>query len=99
MRERRSTRRIAVNQAVTVSMEGTALDTTLVDVSVDGALLIISAEDTGKVDDSDLGREVIFRLKIKRQVLQYTGEVIRLFYRDDKLHLALRFWQKPSTIS
>ena len=95
MRERRSTRRITVNQTVTVNMEGTSLSTTLIDISIDGALLVISAEDVGQVDDSDLGREVVFRLRIKKQVRLYTGEVIRFFYKDDNLHLALRFWQKP----
>ncbi len=57
-------------------------------------------DDVDKVSGSDLGREISFRIRSKnKQLRQYTGEIIRLFYKDDKLHLALRFWKQPIDIT
>ena len=93
MRERRSTRRITVNQTVTVNMEGTSLRTTLIDISIDGALLVISAEDVGQVDDSDLGREVVFRLRIKKRVHLYCGVGVSVVLGDIVPHRAPILWE------
>ncbi len=95
MRERRSSKRISVKHSVPVELDGVALDTTLLDISREGALFAVNGVDAEKIGDPDLGREVTFRIRPKRSPVRlYTGEIIRLYYYDDTLHLVLRFWKK-----
>lgn len=100
MKERRSSKRVIVNHLVPITVDDVALDTTLVDISKDGALFTVNGDDAKKIGDPDLGREVTFRIKPKNSPIRlYNGEIIRLYYYNDVLHIALRFWQKYSELA
>ncbi|MBN1835312.1 MAG: PilZ domain-containing protein [Spirochaetales bacterium] len=95
MRERREARRVDVNTAVDLSVEGMVVRGEMVNLSDDGALFRIGETDAGKVSTTDLGKQATFVLKLKSTPdREYTGEIIRFFYKDDDKHIALRFWRK-----
>ncbi len=64
--------------------------------SEEGALFTILAE--GGVSTADLGVDAFFILRSASAARKYTGEVIRLYFRDGSAHIALRFWEKPAEV-
>jgi len=66
----------------------------MIDYSDHGALFRIAVEDREKVSAEDLGKDAIFVLKIKNSPdREYTGEIIRFFFKGDDKYIALRFWE------
>ncbi len=94
MLERRDTKRVEITAPVTLCVEDFEVDTQMINYSDDGALFRIDAEDREKVSTNDLGKDATFVLKMKnRQDREYTGEIIRFFYKGDDKYIALRFWE------
>jgi hypothetical protein len=100
MEERRGKTRVRVNSPVSISLDGLALDTLMVDLSDDGALLRVSPDYRGKISTMDLGKEATFVVRIKGgSSRRYTGEVIRFFIRGEDKYIALRFWEGYQELS
>ena len=95
MLERRETRRVDVNTEIGLSVEGVTVSGQLLNFSNDGALFKISRADQEKVSTTDLGKQATFVLKLKSSPdREYTGEIIRFFFKKEDKHIALRFWRK-----
>ncbi len=83
-----------------VDVEGTVVNATIIDLSLTGALFALADGDSGALTKADLGREVSFKIKPKdRPTRKYTGEILRIYFKGEVLHFALRFWKKYVEIS
>ena len=94
MVNRRSTPRVVVDQACTLSVNGRDVTAQLLDLSEEGALFRLANEGRNTVSNDDLGMDTSFLLSSFSPARQYTGEMIRLFIRDGARFAALRFWKK-----
>ncbi|MBA7549345.1 hypothetical protein ES705_41825 [subsurface metagenome] len=93
--ERRESDREELDLQVEILMEDGAIMCTLINLSETGALLRIYPEQNGTVTNDNLGEDVNFVLKQASTAnREYTGEIIRLFYKDNAEFIALRFWEK-----
>jgi hypothetical protein len=94
MLERRGTKRIRITAPVDLCVEDFEVNAQMINYSDSGALFRINAEDREKVSTKDLGKDAIFVLKIKNSPdREYTGEIIRFFFKGDDKYIALRFWE------
>jgi len=94
MLERRDTKRIELTTPVTLSVDDFELRTRMINYSDDGALFRIVASDRDKVSPEHLGMDATFVLKVKNKPdRQYTGEIIRSFFKGEDKYIALRFWE------
>jgi hypothetical protein len=91
MIERRHADRVKIGEPIVISIEGREVPALLEDLSQHGALMRVDAR--GAVSSDDLGLEGIFVLSTVTPARRYTGEIIRLFFRDGKAFFALRFWK------
>jgi hypothetical protein len=66
----------------------------VLNLSRKGALFRIMEPDDKAVSNDDLGREARFVLTTLTASMQYSGEIIRLYYADGAYHIALRFWKE-----
>ena len=94
MVNRRSTPRVVVDQSCTLSVSGREVPARLVDLSEEGALFRLGNAGQNTVSNDDLGMNASFLLAQFSPTRQYTGEMIRLFIRDESRFVALRFWKK-----
>ena len=93
--ERRESTREELNAVVQISLNDRNFKCNLINLSEIGALLKIDAKKENDVSDEDLGEEAKFIIRQSPSAArEYTGEIIRLFYRDDEKYIALRFWEK-----
>jgi hypothetical protein len=91
MIERRHADRVKIGEPVVISIEGHEVKALLEDLSEHGALFRVDAD--GAVSSDDLGMEATFLLSTFTPARRYTGEIIRLFFRDGAAFFALRFWK------
>jgi hypothetical protein len=91
MLERRHAGRVKVGEPVVLSIEGRGVPVLLEDLSEHGALFRASPQSA--VSSDDLGMEGVFTLATFTPARRYTGEIIRLFFRDGAAFFALRFWK------
>jgi hypothetical protein len=91
MIERRHADRVKVGEPIVLDIEGHEVPATLEDLSEHGALFRVDAQ--GAVSSDDLGMDAIFTLATFTPARRYTGEIIRLFFRDGAAFFALRFWK------
>ena len=91
MIERRHAGRKRIGQPVVISIEGREVPALIEDLSDHGALFRVDAR--GAVSSDDLGMEGVFTLTTFTPARHYTGEIIRLFFRDEAAFFALRFWK------
>jgi hypothetical protein len=95
MFERREAKRVDVNTPITLTIDSLSVKSRLINFSNDGALFKIHKADEAKISTMDLGKEATFVLKLKSSPdRQYTGEVIRFFYKREDKYIALRFWKR-----
>lgn len=94
MVNRRSTPRVVVDRPCTLSVDGRAVPGQLLDLSEEGALFRLANAGSDTVSNDDLGMDASFLLSSFSPARQYTGELIRLFIRDNARFVALRFWKK-----
>jgi hypothetical protein len=100
MLERRDAKRIHLTTNVALRVDGQAVRTQMINYSDDGALFRIDSVDHDKVSTETLGKDAVFVLKIKdKPDREYTGEVIRFFFRGDDKYIALRFWEPYRELS
>ena len=93
--ERREYNREELGFQVEISTEDGTIMCTLINLSEVGALLRINPEQKRTLTNDNLGEDVNFVLKQESAVdREYTGEIIRLFYKDNAEFIALRFWEK-----
>jgi len=94
MLERRDRKRVEIITPVALCVEDFEVNARMINHSEDGALFRINSEDQEKVSPDDLGKDATFVLKIKNSPdREYTGEIIRLFFKGDAKYIALRFWE------
>ena len=94
MFERRDTKRVEITTPVALCVEEFEVNARMINHSDNGALFRINSEDQQKVSADDLGKDAIFVLKIKNSPdREYTGEIIRFFFKGDDKYVALRFWE------
>lgn len=94
MKEKRTAPRTPLNHPTTLRIEDDPVQGVLVDLSSTGALFVVEGEEQAKIDPGVLGLEASFVIKPKGKPLRrYTGELVRFFTRDDRSHIALRFWK------
>jgi len=91
MIERRHADRVKIGESVVIAIEDREVPAWLEDLSEQGALLRV--DEKGAVSSDDLGLEGAFVLSTLTPARRYTGELIRLFFRDGKAFFALRFWK------
>jgi hypothetical protein len=91
MIERRHADRVKIGEPVVITIEAREVPALLEDLSEHGALLRVDAR--GAVSSDDLGQEGVFVLATFTPARRYAGEIIRLFFRDNKAFFALRFWK------
>jgi hypothetical protein len=91
MIERRHADRVKIGEPIVIAIDGHEVPSRLEDLSEHGALLRVDAE--GAVSSDDLGMEATFTLATFTPARHYTGEIIRLFFRDGAAFFALRFWK------
>jgi hypothetical protein len=91
MIERRHADRTKIGEPVVITIEGREVPALLEDLSDHGALFRVDVR--GAVSSDDLGLEGVFVLATVTPARRYTGEIIRLFFRDGKAYFALRFWK------
>jgi hypothetical protein len=96
MIERRHADRMKVGEPIVLAIEGHEVPATLEDLSEHGALFRVDAQ--GAVSSDDLGMEAVFTLATFTPARRYTGEIIRLFFRDGAAFFALRFWKGYSEV-
>lgn len=89
--ERRHADRVRIGEPVVIAIEGHDVPARLEDLSDHGALLRVEAQ--GAISSDDLGMEATFVLATFTPARRYTGEIIRLFFRDGAAFFALRFWK------
>ncbi len=99
MIDRRRSNRIPVNEPCLVQMEGREVPVVLENLSEEGALLRVDSAAGGAVSSDDLGYEGSFLLSSSNPARKYSGEVIRLFFRDGQAFIAMRFWRPPQELS
>ena len=91
MIERRHADRVKIGESVVIAIEDREVPAWLEDLSDHGALFRVDAK--GAVSSDDLGLDGVFVLTTVTPARRYTGEIIRLFFRDAKAFFALRFWK------
>ena len=100
MLERRDSRRIDLTATVALWVDDTEVKTQMMNYSDDGALFRVLASDHDKVSTDTLGKDAVFVLKVKnRPDREYTGEVIRFFFKGEDKFIALRFWESYRELS
>lgn len=100
MRERRDAKRIDLTLPVALKVEDLEVKTRMVNYSEHGALFQIEPSDHGKVATDTLGKDAVFVLKVKnRPDREYTGEIIRFFFKGEDKFIALRFWEPYRELS
>ena len=100
MLERRDSRRIDLTATVALWVEDLEVKTQMINYSADGALFRILASDHDKVSTETLGKDAVFVLKVKNKPdREYTGEVIRFFFKGEEKFIALRFWEPYRELS
>ena len=93
MIERRRSDRVPMSEPCVIAMEGREIPTLLENLSEEGALLRVDAAAGGAVSSDDLGYEGTFLVTSFTPARRYSGEVIRLFFRDGNAFIAMRFWR------
>ncbi len=94
MQERRDTKRIDLTASITLQVEDLEVMAQMVNYSDDGALFRIETSDHDKIATDILGKDATFVLKLKDNPgREYTGEVIRFFFKGEDKYIALRFWE------
>jgi hypothetical protein len=94
MHERRDAKRIDLNVPVALWLDDLEVKTLMINYSDEGALFRIEPADHDKVSTDTLGTDAVFVLKVKNKPdREYTGEVIRFFFRGEDRYIALRFWE------
>jgi hypothetical protein len=91
MIERRHADRMKIGEPVVLAIESREVPALLEDLSDHGALFRVDTK--AAVSSDDLGLEGVFTLATFTPARRYTGEIIRLFFRDGKAFFALRFWK------
>jgi hypothetical protein len=91
MIERRHADRMKIGEPVVITIEGREVPALLEDLSDHGALFRVDVR--GAVSSDDLGMEGVFTLATFTPARRYTGEIIRLFFREGAAFFALRFWK------
>ena len=91
MIERRHADRMKIGEPIVIAIEGRDVPARIEDLSEHGALCRV--EPRGAVSSDDLGLEGVFVLSTFTPARRYTGEIIRLFFRDGAAFFALRFWK------
>jgi len=100
MLERRDSRRIDLTTTVALWVDDIEVKTQMINYSEDGALFRILASDHDKVSTETLGKDAVFVLKVKKKPdREYTGEVIRFFFKGEEKFIALRFWEPYRELS
>jgi hypothetical protein len=100
MLERRDAKRIDLTMPVALWVEDLEVKTRMINYSDDGALFRIEPSDHDKVSTETLGRDAVFVLKVKNKPdREYTGEVIRFFFKGEDKYIALRFWEPYRELS
>jgi hypothetical protein len=100
MLERRDSKRIDLTTTVTLRVEDLEVKTQMINYSEDGALFRIEPPDHEKVSTDTLGKDAVFVLKVKdKPDREYTGEVIRFFFKGEDKFIALRFWEPYRELS
>jgi len=95
MLERRESRRVDLNTVVPLMIEGEPVNSQLINFSNEGALFKIQKPDAQRISTMDLGKEATFVLRLKTSPdREYTGEIIRLFFKGRDKFIALRFWRR-----
>jgi PilZ domain len=89
--ERRHADRVKIGEPIVITIEGREVPALLEDLSEHGALFRVDAR--GAVSSDDLGLEGVFVLATVTPARRYTGEIIRLFFRDNAAFFAVRFWR------
>ncbi len=93
--ERRESNRKEINVKIDLSLDERTIHCTMVNLSKVGALFKIYAAEQDSVYTEDLGEMAHFVVKVSSEPdRKYTGEIIRMFRRDDDKYIALRFWEK-----
>jgi hypothetical protein len=94
MNEKRTAARIKINHPVTLRIDGDSVVGVLSDLSKAGALFVVDEADRDKLDSEVLGLDATFVIKPRGKLARrYTGEIVRFYLRDGKMHIALRFWK------
>jgi len=100
MLERRDARRIDLTTTVTLRVDDLDINSQMVNYSDDGALFRIEPLDHDKVSTDTLGKDAVFVLKVKNKPdREYTGEIIRFFFKGEDKFIALRFWETYRELS
>jgi hypothetical protein len=100
MLERRDAKRIDLTLPVVLQVGDLQLKSRMINYSDYGALFQIEPSDHDKVSTETLGRDAVFVLKVKNKPdREYTGEVIRFFFKGDDKFIALRFWEPYRELS
>jgi hypothetical protein len=68
-------------------------------LSEHGALFKIVTTENNSVSNDDLGMDASFVLGSMSPARKYTGEIIRLYFKDGAAHIALRFWKKYTELT
>ncbi len=98
MIERRKSSRTVAQAICKLSVEGREIEAQMENLADDGALFTLRNTALGEGPSFFLGRDATFVLKSATPPRQYTGEIIRLFFKDGSPRIALRFWQKYKTL-
>jgi hypothetical protein len=99
MIERRKSTRTEAQVLCSLLIEGREIEAQLENLADDGALFALRNTALGEGPSFFLGRDASFVLKSFTPARKYTGEIIRLFFRDGSPRIALRFWQKYTTLA
>jgi hypothetical protein len=100
MLERRDSRRVDLSMIIALRVDDLEVRTQMINYSDDGALFRIQPSDHDKVSTNTLGKDAVFVLKVKnRPDREYTGEVIRFFFKGEDKFIALRFWEPYRELS
>lgn len=95
MRERRQWKRHEFDYPVILQMRDCSIRARLLNLSVGGAFFRNEQDAERVLGDDYLGTHAQFVIKPKgKAARKYTGEVIRLYYRNRREHIALRFWER-----
>ena len=96
MIERRHADRMKIGEPTVIAIEDREVPALLEDLSEHGALFRVDVR--GAVSSDDLGLEGAFVLPTFTPARRYTGEIIRLFFRDGAAFFALRFWKSYTEV-
>jgi hypothetical protein len=97
MVERRKSSRTAARVVCTLAVEDRRIEAQLENLADDGALFTLRNTAMSEAPSFFLGRDATFVLTSFTPPRKYTGEIIRLFFKDGAPRVALRFWQKYTT--